>query len=272
MPRIGIIMYVNAFIYYFIVFAVPLYFVEPCGEGLNMMSHYIYAGYSIIAAIFELITVFKIQREIRNPDILKFNIWHFIELLMGQVARFDTYLDVCFACMIYSCEQWFLFWPISVFIFLFIIYPTTMLFKLMRVRRDLNHTLPVLERNSQLCFIRENMLLATVLDSFCIENYTSICNKPIVFGKTQAAWTFIMQDFPQFTIHILFMLFVHDGVPHADFTVKLSLMVSTIAVCISGFNFIMCGPNDFDPILLQIELKQRKETKAIAKVEEKKHL
>ena len=50
---------------------------------------------------------------------------------------------------------------------------------------------------------------------------------------------------------------MHEGVPHEDETVKISLGVSCVAVCVSLFNFIMFKANDFDPILLQIELKQR---------------
>ena len=39
----------------------------------------------------------------------------------------------------------------------------------------------------------------------------------------------------------------------------MSLVVSSIAVTISIFNCIMCSQNEFDPIILQIELKRRKE-------------
>ena len=53
-----------------------------------------------------------------------------------------------------------------------------------------------MERNCQLAFIRENMLLATVLDSFCIDNTVAIFKKPIAFGKLMGAYTFFCQDFP----------------------------------------------------------------------------
>lgn len=35
---------------------------------------------------------------------LEFNKWHFVELIFGNVARFDTYLDVCFLSLIVSCK------------------------------------------------------------------------------------------------------------------------------------------------------------------------
>ena len=50
-------------------------------------------------------------------------------------------------------------------------------------------------------------------------------------------------------------------VPHADVTVQLSLICSAFAICISFFNMCMFKANMFDPVLLQIELKQRREDK-----------
>lgn len=46
---------------------------------------------------------------------------------------------------------------------------------------------------------------------------------------------------------------------HADTTVVMSIIVSTFAIAISVFNIIMCSPNEFDPIMLQIELKRRQD-------------
>ena len=205
-----------------------------------------------------------------------------------------------------------------------LIYPLTMLIVLLKPPTDLSHTLPLLERNSKVCFIRENMLLATVLDSFCVDNFVQVCRSQIVFGKLMGALTFLLQDFPQMAIHIFFLfeeevehasepaaweeyrgdltfsshpaptfsshpkptfssqLFAHEEdhgggvghhlrrlagsgalhVPHADITVKMSLICSAFAICISFFNMTMFKANMFDPVLLQIELKQRREDKA----------
>jgi hypothetical protein len=40
------------------------------------------------------------------------------------------------------------------------------------------------------------MLLATVLDSFCIENNIEVCKKPIAFGRIMGIWTLLTQDAP----------------------------------------------------------------------------
>ena len=77
-------------------FVCPFVFVEPCGEGVNPVSHFIYLVYALISAGIEIYTVFKIQKSVNDDRVLKFNKWHWVELLMGQIARFDTYLDVCF--------------------------------------------------------------------------------------------------------------------------------------------------------------------------------
>ena len=52
---------------------------------------------------------------------------------------------------------------------------------------------------------------------------------------------------------------MHDCVPHSDKTVKLSLIFSCLAIMISLFNVIMIRPNEFDPILLEVELRLRME-------------
>jgi hypothetical protein len=93
------------------------------------------------------------------------------------------------------------------------------------------------------------MLLATILDSFCIDNNETIRNRPLHYGKLMGALTFFLQDLPQMTIHII-ILFSVTNVPHKDFTVIMSLICSSFAICISFFNFQMQGQNDFDPIIL----------------------
>ena len=82
--------------------------------------------------------------------------------------------------------------PSLIFTILMLIYPFWKLIKLTRVNRNLKHTLPRIERNCQLAFIRENMLLAVVLDSFAITNYESICKKNLPFGFMTGAVTFFL--------------------------------------------------------------------------------
>ena len=114
----------------------------------------------------------------------------------------------------------------------------------------LKHLLPNLEKCTHIAFVRENMLLATILDSLSIHNCETILGRRIVFGKLMGILVFFLQDFPQLTIHLVFLIWVHDSVPHADITVSLSLVVSCLAVCVSFFNLTMFQPNEFDPILL----------------------
>jgi hypothetical protein len=92
---------------------------------------------------------------------------------MGQIARFDTYLDMCFISMIASCEEWQLFSAVLFFVVVYLTFPVYTLFKqsgLHFKETEINHVLATIERSSKLAFIRESMLLATVLDSFCISN------------------------------------------------------------------------------------------------------
>ena len=92
-------------------------------------------------------------------------------------------------------------------------------------------------------FLREHMLLATVLDSFCIDNTYALCGREIVFGKLMGFWSFFTQDLPQGTLHVMFKLVIVTYEQKKLKTQKLlyvSLFVSFFANCISIFNMIMC--------------------------------
>ena len=52
------------------------------------------------------------------------------------------------------------------------------------------------------------MLLATVVDSFCINNSFYLFGKPLVFGKLMGFISFFTQDLPQLTIHVLFKIVI----------------------------------------------------------------
>ena len=67
---------------------------------------------------------------------------------------------------------------------------------------------PYLESACFIAFIRETMLLATVLDSFCINNSIYYVGRPLVFGKLMGFFSFFTQDLPQLTIHVLFKLVI----------------------------------------------------------------
>jgi len=117
---------------------------------------------------------------------------------MGQVARFDTYLDVCFLSLLWQCQVWNLVIPVGVFIIIYITYPLYSMLVLKRWHKDtrFKHIQPNIERCCKLAFIRENMLIATVLDSFCIKNNNEVCSINLTFGRAMASWTMLTQDGP----------------------------------------------------------------------------
>ena len=53
-------------------------------------------------------------------------------------------------------------------------------------------------------------------------------------------------------------MFFDTAIPKAQFTVKLSLIGTVVAVFVSVFNVVEAGPNEFDPQLLERELDRRK--------------
>ena len=84
MKPIGIYLYFFTVIYYAIMFICPFVFVHhECAVGLSHHALWIYGIYAIITAIWEVYTVLKIQRMIHKKEILQFNKWHAMELIMG---------------------------------------------------------------------------------------------------------------------------------------------------------------------------------------------
>ena len=76
-------LYINAFVYYLIMFVCPFVFINTCGEGINPVSHYIYATYAVSNLIFEIGVVIYIKKNLKDKTIMQINIWHVIELLFG---------------------------------------------------------------------------------------------------------------------------------------------------------------------------------------------
>jgi len=213
MPGVKKQLYMWTVFYYFIIFGLPLFFYkDACYETFEIELFFIFGFYLLACGIWEVWTVLKIQRLLNNKDLLKFNSWHVIELFMGSIARTDTFLDVIFVYIVGNCiseyTNWF--YPTVTFAVLNILFPCYMLFKL--IRNDFGNALfqPYLESTCFASFIRENMLLATVLDSFCINNSFYVFGYPLVFGKLMGFLSFFTQDFPQLTIHVIFKLIIYS--------------------------------------------------------------
>ena len=186
---------------------------------------------------------------------------------MGQIARLDTFMDFLFIVIVKDCPElryWMYatsFWMVANLIF-----PITMLIKMLRLKHNLQQTMPYMESNNFLSFLRENMLLATVIDSFCIQNTIIVGQGTnIVFGRLMGGLSFFLQDFPQTSIHAFFKIYpyiaehppVHKYLT-AQSLLLYSMIISGFAVCISAFNMIMCTENEFDPKLLELALHRRR--------------
>ena len=82
------------------------------------------------------------------------------------------------------------------FAILNILFPLVMLIRLLKTDFGNSLVQPYMESACFVSFIRETMLLATVLDSFCINNSFYVRGKPLVFGKLMGFISFFTQDFP----------------------------------------------------------------------------
>ena len=179
-------------------------------------------------------------------------------------------MDFLFIIIIIDCEWHFKYFliPSSLFMFTNLCFPLFMLTKIaFKKKSHLEHTMPYMESNNFLSFLRENMLLATVIDSFCINNclsfWKSYKNKHgqkgvhVAFGRLMGGLSFFLQDFPQFTIHACFKIFYSDPIHYKlkkEPVLLISMFVSGAAVLISLFNLVMCVENEFDPVDLETAL------------------
>ena len=189
---------------------------------------------------------------------------------MGQIARLDTFTDFMFIVIVADCNDLkFWFYITSFYMIANFIYPTFMLIKKLKMpSKKLQHTMPYMEANNFLSFVRENMLLATVVDSFCLNNTVELSKHArngkgihVTYGRLMGTLTFLLQDFPQFTIHACFKIvpLVIDH-PPVHYHLKgqqlllISMFISAAALAISTFNMIMCVENEFDPVLIEVAL------------------
>lgn len=84
MKAVGIAMYVLTFTYFTMMFLLPSLFIEgECGAGIDNWVYYLYGTQALITSIYEVASVKIIERRISMEDILSFNRWHVVELIMG---------------------------------------------------------------------------------------------------------------------------------------------------------------------------------------------
>jgi len=129
---------------------------------------------------------------------------------MGSIARTDTFLDILFLHLIMNCWDSFVPYVYSSLSFAIVnlIFPLLMLVRLLKPEVGNTLVQPYMENTCFIAFIRETMLLATVLDSFCINNSFYFGSQPVVFGKLMGFFSFLTQDFPQLSIHVIFKLVI----------------------------------------------------------------
>lgn len=118
-----------------------------------------------------------------------------------------------------------------------------------------------MESTCFLAFIREYMLLATVLDSFCISNTFSWFGKDMVYGRFTGFHSFLTQDLPQLSIHLCFKLIILNEIQYELKSTTLLMVGVTVSVFANGisiFNMIMCDLNEFNPTKMEEEIERRR--------------
>lgn len=123
MSPLTLFLYLNALGFYLLVFLLPFLLNRECGIGLHFASHYAFAGYSVLNLLMEVAYTLYLQHKVKDHNLLHLNKWHLVELFMGQILRFDFYLDVCLAVLFLDCQVWSLFIPVFTSLLLSMAYP-----------------------------------------------------------------------------------------------------------------------------------------------------
>jgi hypothetical protein len=111
-------------------------------------------------------------------------------------------MDFLFLIIIGECGwefKWFLI-PATAFMVSNLIFPIFQLIKMTKMKKtSADLTMPYMEAINFLSFLRENMLLATVVDSFCLNNTKHFFKKSnggegvrVVFGRLMGGLSFFL--------------------------------------------------------------------------------
>jgi len=96
----------------------------------------------------------------------------------------DTYFCMVFFVLVDAGRVWRLMIPVGGLILLSQVFPTLIIIgNCCKNSKKSTSPLPKIETAAQLCLVRENMMLACVLDSFCINNYYTVNGKERVLGR-----------------------------------------------------------------------------------------
>ena len=84
MRPIGRMMYFLTVLYFVTMFMVPMVYIKgECGEGIHDWVFYFYGAQALATGLYEICAVISIQKRVNNKELLDFNKWHVMELMMG---------------------------------------------------------------------------------------------------------------------------------------------------------------------------------------------
>lgn len=76
-------LYGQTIFYYGTMFIAPFFFITQKQDGYSYWLYFIFAIQALYSAVYEVISVLRIQKLVNDPKILTFNRWHVVELFMG---------------------------------------------------------------------------------------------------------------------------------------------------------------------------------------------
>jgi hypothetical protein len=124
-----------------------------------------------------------------------------------------------------------------------------------------------IERNCKLAYITEHQSLAVVLDSFSLSNFESIGDSTVTVPKIISWIKSLSEDFPQFVMQVIYMLFFSDPTKTDRTGVLVSILLGLISFAMSVSHAITAKTStlDVDKVLKKIEERRAEKLNSIEK-------
>lgn len=279
--------------YYSVAIFLPLWFIQPCGQGLAWISHYIFTGFVVISLLFESMLFFWVYPKIR-PVYLSFHNIASAErktlkskikrralilayIVLSQVAHYELYSKISFVRITYECGQNTLgivatiFYGINLGIWLYnyVLLVLTQVFRKEARELDFQHINKFLEASHLTDFAG----FFNALDSIAPYNVVQIPDiwitrkiVPHLAGLSINAKLFFfcvkfVLKTPIVIVQIIFLFFRRNRFGDSDFIVVASLGLSLVTYLVDYYKFMSVRPStlyqgDFDELVRRNKKKR----------------
>ncbi|KAM3137148.1 hypothetical protein pb186bvf_010694 [Paramecium bursaria] len=233
--KYNILFWINFIVFYVIVIAVPIIFVNKC-NGHSWYGHYIYVGYSVFIASFEIYLAqicmkFEItHKEYSTGPKWKRSLYFMKDIMLSQASKFDIYSDMCFITTVLSCENYHEIAWVSTGVVTFCL-SVEAFYTLQLLCSRQGGKENYIDYLCNYCSLLEINMVSSLLEKWTIQNTTNfLCIKGLPNRVYTATFRTFIEHIPQFVLQVTYLLLTKN---QAIVMLLLSLVSSTISILIS---------------------------------------